>query len=108
MRRRYCALSLLSLLAFPCEAAEAPKPLFTSSVVTSKTPGHAVDIKVDLKGARSLYLVIDETGDGYGCDWANWVEPRVVGPKGTLKLTDLKWKGAFAGWGAPRVNKNAG
>ena len=108
MRRRYCALSLLSLLAVPCEAAEAPKPLFTSSVVTSKTPGHAVDIKVDLKGARSLYLVIDETGDGYGCDWANWVEPRVVGPKGTLKLTDLKWKGAFAGWGAPRVNKNAG
>jgi len=63
---------------------------------------------VDLKGSRSLFLVVDETGDGYGCDWADWTEPRLVGPKGTLKLTDLKWKAAFAGWGSVKINRSAG
>ena len=108
MRRLHYALSFLILLGLPGLASERAKPLYASPVVTAKTPGHAVDIKVELKGSRLLYLVIDETDDGYGCDWADWVEPRLVGPQGILKLTDLKWKGAFAGWGAPRVNKNAG
>jgi len=96
------------LLAGATLGAEKPKPLYASPVVTARTPGHAVDIEADLKGSRSLYLVVDETGDGYGCDWADWMEPRLVGPKGTLKLTDLKWKAAFAGWGSARLNRNAG
>ena len=33
-------------------------------------------------------------------------EPRLVGPKGELKLTDLKWKTATAGWGNVNVNAN--
>ena len=101
-------LSILLLLVDVTVAAEKPKPLYASPVVTARTPGHAVDIEADLKGSRSLYLVVDETGDGYGCDWADWMEPRLVGPKGTLKLTDLKWKAAFAGWGSARLNRNAG
>ena len=101
-------LPLLPLLAGATLGAEKPKPLYTSPVITSRTPGHAVSIDVDLKGSRSLYLVVDETGDGYGCDWADWIEPRLVGPKGTLKLTELKWKGAFAGWGSAKINRNAG
>lgn len=107
MKRNYLSLLVLPTLMHGAIAAEKPKPLYDSPVVTSKTPGHAVDIDVDLKGARSLFLVIDETGDGYGCDWADWVEPRLVGPKGELKLTDLKWKAAFSGWGNARVNANA-
>ncbi len=107
MKRNYLSLLALPILMHPTMAAEKPKPLFVSSVVTSRTPGHAVDIDVDLKGARSLFLVLDETGDGHGCDWADWVEPRLIGPKGELKLTDLKWKAAFSGWGNARVNLNA-
>ncbi len=102
------SLPVLFLVAGAVPAAEKPKPIFASPVVTSATPGHAVEIDADLKGARALYLVVDETGDGYGCDWANWIEPRLVGPKGSLKLTELKWKAAFAGWGSARVNRNAG
>ena len=48
------------------------------------------------------------SSNGFSCDWADWAEPRLVGRKGELKLTDLKWKSAASGWGQVRVNKNAG
>ena len=110
MKRALCPLFILTFFGGAVLAAEKPKPkpIYASPVVTSGTPGHSVAIDVDLKGSRALYLVVDETGDGYGCDWADWIEPRLIGPKGTLKLTDLKWKGAFAGWGSARINRSAG
>lgn len=86
--------------------AGQPKPLFSSEIITSKTPGHAIEIKVNLKGSRSLFLVVDETEDGISCDWVDWIEPRLTGPKGELKLTDLKWKSASTGWGKVRLNAN--
>lgn len=84
----------------------AAKPLWTSKVVSQGTPGHAVEIDVDLKGAQQLFLVVNDAGDGYSCDWADWAEPRLVGEKGELKLTDLKWKRATSGHGSAHVNKN--
>ena len=39
-------------------------------------------------------------------DFADWVEPRLVGAKGELKLTDLKWTAAVSGWGKVNVNAN--
>ena len=93
------------------------KPTYSSPLVTPATPGHRVDIEVDITGAKSLFLVVTDGGDGYGCDWADWAEPRLArvleddaGRKEseTLKLTDLKWKSATANWGEVRVNKNAG
>ena len=103
------SLSLFSiLLATVASAADQPKPLFASDTVTSKTPGHAVSIDVDLKGSRSLFLVVDETEDGFSCDWADWAEPRLTGPKGELKLTEHKWKSAAAGWGDVKINTSAG
>ena len=104
----FWSLPILFLVTGATIAAEKAKPLYISPIVTAGTPGHAVSMDVDLKGARSLFLVVDETGDGYGCDWADWIEPRLVGPKGTLKLTDLKWKAAFAGWGSVKMNRSAG
>ena len=81
---------------------------FTSKVVTPKTPGHSVDIDVDITGAKELYLLATDAGNGYSYDWANWVEPKLVGPKGEKKLTDLKWKSASTQWGSVNVGKNAG
>ena len=108
MKPSLWSLPILFLVADATVVAEKAKPLYVSPIVTAETPGHAVSMDVDLKGARSLFLVVDETGDGYGCDWANWIEPRLVGPKGTLRLTDLKWKAAFAGWGSVKTDKSAG
>ena len=52
-------------------------------------------------------LVVTDGGNGYAADWANWINPTLVGPKGEMKLTDVKWKSAKAGWGNVNVNKNA-
>ncbi|MEO2011494.1 MAG: PVC-type heme-binding CxxCH protein [Pirellulaceae bacterium] len=81
-------------------------PAFRSKPVTTATPGHAVEIKVDIRDAKELYLVVEDGGNGYSCDWADWAEPRLIGPKGEMKLTDLKWVSAKSGYGQVRVNRN--
>jgi len=69
--------------------------------------GHR-SFELDIQGAKELWLVVTDGGDGIGCDWANWAEPTLVGPGGVAKLTDLKWKDSSSGWGNPNINKNAG
>ncbi len=88
-------------------AAEPPKPEFASQLVTSKTPGHAVDVDADISGAKQLYLVVTDGDDSFACDWADWAEPRLVGPGGQKKLTELKWRSASSQWGAVHVDRNA-
>ena len=68
----------------------------------------AVDIDVDIAGAKELYLVVRDGGDGFACDWADWAEPRLISPNGEKKLTELKWKGATAEWGNVGLNTNVG
>ncbi len=86
--------------------AADPKPLFDSKLVSRDTPGHAVSVEADITGAKQLYLVVRDGGDNFGCDWADWAEPRLVGPKGEKKLTEFKWKSASADFGEVGVNKN--
>jgi hypothetical protein len=80
------------------------KAKFASPLVT----GGTTDIDVDISGAKQLQLVVTDGGNGFACDWADWVDPVLVGPNGEVKLTDLKWSSATSGWGEARVNKNAG
>ncbi len=84
------------------------KPLFASHVVTEETRGHAVEINVDLTGAKKLFLVVTDGGNGFGCDWSDWMEPVLQGDFGEKNLTDLKWNSASSEWGSVGVNKNAG
>ncbi len=100
----FAALALLGASGF-CFAQE---PKFQSKVINRETPGHAVDIDVDVTGAKELYLVVRDGGDGFGADWADWAEPRLVTPSGEKKLTEMKWKSAGADWGNVAVGKNAG
>ena len=84
-------------------AGERPdKPLYSSGVITSGS----VRIDVDVSGATRLWLVVTPGRAGEGCDWADWAEPRLVGPKGQLRLTELKWVSADAGWGEVNVDRN--
>ncbi|MES2706450.1 MAG: PVC-type heme-binding CxxCH protein [Verrucomicrobiota bacterium] len=95
-------------LPFTALAAEpAPRPVYASHRLTPETVGHAVDIKVDLTGAKKLYLVVRDGGDGFACDWADWVNPVLRGDFGEKKLTDLKAVAEKSGWGAVRKNANA-
>ena len=84
------------------------KPLFASKVVTARTPGQGIDVLAEIKGLDELHLYVSDTGNGYACDWANWVNPRLVDASGkATKLTSLKWKDASSGWGGVNLNKNA-
>jgi len=84
------------------------KPLFASKVVTARTPGQGIDVLAEIKGLDELHLYVSDTGNGYACDWANWVNPRLVDASGKeTKLTSLKWKDASSGWGGVNLNKNA-
>jgi putative membrane-bound dehydrogenase-like protein len=76
--------------------------------VTIDTPGHAVDIKVPLGETRELFLVVDDGGDGISCDWADWIDPRLVKGDTELSLTKLDWKTVATDWGQVHKNANAG
>lgn len=80
--------------------------VFLSELVTRDTPGHAVDIATDISGAEKLVLAVTEGGDNYTLDHSAWLEPRLTGPNGELKLTDLDW--AMANAGHSEVRKNQG
>jgi putative membrane-bound dehydrogenase-like protein len=103
-------LSLAAVAAWTIAGfVSAAEPKFDSKIVSAQTKGHAVEIDLDITGATSLFLVATDGGDGFGCDWADWAEPRFVGKDGKeTKLTELKWKSASAGFGEVNVNKNCG
>ena len=54
------------------KSSKNPTAAFKSSVVNVRTKNHSVNVDVDLKDAKKLYLVVRDGGNGYGCDWANW------------------------------------
>jgi putative membrane-bound dehydrogenase-like protein len=85
----------------------AAEPAYRSPQVTVNTPGHAVDIEVDIAGAKSLFLVVTDGGNGFAADWATWIEPRVSGDFGEKDLTGVPWKSAEVGWGSANVNRNS-
>ena len=84
------------------------KPLFSSKIVTARTPGQGIDVIAKIKGLDELHLYVSDAGNGYACDWANWVNPTLVDASGkATKLSSLKWKYASSGWGGVNLNKNA-
>jgi hypothetical protein len=80
--------------------------LWKSDILTRETPGLCVDVNVDITGAKKLYLVVTDGGDGINCDHADWLKPILSGPIGEKKLTDLKWVSATAQWGEVAIGKS--
>lgn len=88
------------------EPANSSLPLFASKQLNHERP--AAEVDVDLKGARELYLLITDAGDGKSCDHADWAEPRLVTSQGEVKLTDLKWRTATTGFGSINLHRSVG
>jgi putative heme-binding domain-containing protein len=86
----------------PGDDREGAKLLYESPLMEKG----ALKIDVDLSGATRLYLVVDDGGNGNGCDWADWIEPRLVFADGEKSLCDLDWSDARAGWGQVLRNSN--
>jgi alpha-galactosidase len=78
---------------------------YRSRRLRGEPKAEVIDIEVPIRGARRLVLAIGDGGNGPHYDHAVWIEPKVSGPTGTLKLTALDWKLATAGWGEARKNR---
>lgn len=104
---KFCLLTTVCLWQTAAVLAADPKPLFDSGVISASTPGNSKGVDIDIAGKKELYLVVRDGGDGFGCDWADWGMPRLVGPAGEKKLTELKWRAATTGFGEVHINGNA-
>ncbi len=76
---------------------------YASPVIAGK--GRSQKVEVSVKDGKRLVLFVKDGGNGFDWDHVAWVNPVLTGAKGELKLTDLKWISATAGWGAAQVNK---
>ncbi len=84
-----------------------PRLIYSSPTVNGQAKGHKVDAEVNVSGVKQLYLVVTDAGDGFGCDWADWLEPTLIKGNTRKDLTELNWTRAEADWGNVHKNKNA-
>ncbi len=82
------------------------KAVWNSKLISWKPGQQSTDVRADIAGAKKLYLVVTEGKKGNDWDHADWIEPELIGKKGTLRLTDLKWISATAGWGSATVDRS--
>ncbi len=82
--------------------------LYRSGTVSRLTDGYGVDIDVEIpEGSDQLFLVVDDGGDDYTNDHADWINPVIYFPNGdSVLLTDLDWEYATAGWDDVNLNKS--
>jgi hypothetical protein len=79
--------------------------IFRSAPVTQSEP--SVSIDVDITGAKQLFLVVSDGGNGIRCDHADWAEPVLVKDDGLeLKLTEIKWRETKTSFGQVKVDQN--
>ena len=60
------------------------KALYKSETVAYTTDGHAVNVDIEWpEGSKTLVLVVDDAGDNYNYDHADWINPTLVLRDGT-------------------------
>jgi len=64
-------------------------------------------IDIDITSQRLLVLDVGDGDNGISSDWANWGEPILEGPDGTLKLTELDWHSATTDYREVLKDRNA-
>ena len=88
-------------------ATKSPNLLYLSPVVNINTPGYQLDVEANLNGAKSLFLVVTDAGDGIVADWADWIKPTFFAEGKPISAVSLDWVQASSDWGTPQKNKNA-
>ncbi len=82
--------------------------LYRSGTISRLTDNFGVNIDINIpQESTSLYLIVNDGGDGFSNDHADWINPTLYKSNGdSLKLTNLSWEFATAGWGAVSKNKS--
>ncbi len=89
----------------PAATSGKPRLLDITPTVTTETSRHRIEMEVSIAGVRDLYLVATDGGNGFSCDWIDWIDPTITGKQGSKSLVDLDWVSATTGWG--KVHKDA-
>ncbi|MCA8978429.1 MAG: DUF1080 domain-containing protein, partial [Planctomycetes bacterium] len=61
---------------------------------------------IALENARRMWLVVDPSTNGNGCDWSDWIDPVLMVDGVDRPLTELAWVEAEAAWGSVNVGAN--
>jgi len=80
--------------------------LINSPLITHQPGEQSIKIEANVKGAKKLYLVVTDGGNGAHWDHADWIEPKLESEKGALFLTDLEWISATSGWETVKINQS--
>ena len=80
--------------------------LWNSKLITYRPGDQSTKVKVNIAGAKKLYLVVTDGKDGNNWDHADWIEPKLTGKKDSLNLISIKWKSATAGWGSASIDRS--
>lgn len=85
--------------------ADESKAFWTSDLLSATGKKVVTPIEVDLPKTKKIYLCVSDGGNGAEWDHADWIEPKLTGKQGELRLTNLKWNRATAGWRGAVVGK---
>ena len=77
---------------------------YISPMVTRSASTASID--VEIQGAKELFLVVNDGGNGPSCDHADWLEPKLITASGEIDLTERKWETVTATYGSVNLNKN--
>lgn len=80
--------------------------LYRSGTVSRLTDNYRVSIDQALpEGCKQLYLIVNDGGDGFSNDHADWISPVVYKANGdSVLLTTLSWELATTGWNSVMKN----
>jgi len=91
-------------------APPGSKPNADFGAATERWAGGVVsvgltDVDVDVTRGKKLWMVVTDGGNGIGCDWADWIDPRFVLDDGGVSPIRA-WESAEQSWGVTRLDKN--
>ncbi|RSK45365.1 NPCBM/NEW2 domain-containing protein [Hymenobacter rigui] len=86
------------------QPAPASAAAWRSEPITRQHPQQ--EVNVQLNGAKKLYLVVRDGGDGSAWDHADWLNPQMHRGTEALPLSGLTWQQATAGWGKVSPGKS--
>ncbi len=82
------------------------KARWNSRLLTYRNGEQSDTVRVSIGGAQKLYLVVTPGEDNKEWDHADWIEPRLTGERGTLRLAGTKWVSATSGWSIAKANQS--
>jgi hypothetical protein len=109
------SLGLVAVLTAECSWAQETvsqqvklpghNPISSTGVMSRRVGGRTADLSGPVTGAKKLYLAVFPTEKYVMENMAAWLEPRLVGPAGMKKLTELTPVALTNEGGALALNK---